>query len=52
MFEPRDAAAIAFAVGYESAFQFRRDYARMDAMPPVRDMARFKDETVAAPLFG
>jgi AraC-like DNA-binding protein len=42
LFEPRDAAAIAFAVGYESASQFSREYARMYGMPPVRDMARFK----------
>jgi AraC-like DNA-binding protein len=42
LFEPRDAAAIAFAVGYESASQFSREYARMYGMPPVRDMARFR----------
>lgn len=42
LFEPRDAAAIAFSVGYESASQFSREYARMYGMPPVRDIARFK----------
>jgi transcriptional regulator GlxA family with amidase domain len=42
LFEPRDAAAIAFSVGYESASQFSREYARMYGMPPVRDMARFR----------
>lgn len=42
LFEPRDAAAIAFSVGYESASQFSREYARMFGLPPVRDMARFK----------
>jgi AraC-like DNA-binding protein len=42
LFEPRDAASIAFAVGYESPSQFNREYARMFGMPPVRDAARFK----------
>ena len=42
LFEPRDAAAIAFSVGYESASQFSREYARMYGLPPVRDVARFK----------
>jgi AraC-like DNA-binding protein len=42
LFEPRDAAAIAFSVGYESASQFSREYARMFGLPPVRDVARFK----------
>ena len=42
LFEPRDAAAIGFSVGYESASQFIREYTRMFGMPPVRDAARFK----------
>lgn len=42
LFEPRDAASIAFAVGYESASQFNREYARMFGLPPGRDVARFK----------
>lgn len=42
LFEPRDAAAIAFSVGYESPSQFSREYARMFGLPPVRDVARFK----------
>ncbi len=42
LFEPRDAAAIAFSVGYESPSQFSREYARMFGMPPVRDVERFK----------
>lgn len=42
LFEPRDAAAVAFSVGYESPSQFSREYARMFGLPPVRDMARFK----------
>jgi AraC-like DNA-binding protein len=54
IFEPRDAAAIAFSVGYESASQFSREYARMYGLPPVRDVARFKTpaarRTAAIPL--
>ncbi|WP_429529902.1 AraC family transcriptional regulator N-terminal domain-containing protein [Pseudomonas frederiksbergensis] len=42
LFDPRDAASIAFSVGYESASQFSREYARLFGMPPVRDAARFK----------
>lgn len=42
LFEPHDAASVAFAVGYESASQFSREYARMFGLPPVRDVARFK----------
>lgn len=42
LFEPHDAASVAFSVGYESASQFSREYARMFGLPPVRDMARFK----------
>lgn len=54
LFEPRDAASIAFSVGYESASQFNREYARMFGLPPGRDVARFKSPadraTVAAIL--
>jgi AraC-like DNA-binding protein len=42
LFEPRDAASIAFTVGYESASQFSREYARLFGMPPARDAARFR----------
>jgi len=42
LFEPRDAASIAFAVGYESASQFNREYARLFGLPPGRDVARFR----------
>ncbi|WP_081497322.1 AraC family transcriptional regulator [Acidovorax sp. CF316] len=42
LFEPRDAASAAFAVGYESASQFNREYARLFGLPPARDVARFK----------
>ena len=34
---PGDAAGVAFAVGYESASQFSREYARLFGLPPVRD---------------
>jgi AraC-like DNA-binding protein len=50
LFETRDAAAIAFSVGYESASQFSREYARMFGLPPVRDMARFKTPEISAPI--
>lgn len=39
---PRDAAAAAFAVGYESASQFSREYARAFGAPPARDIARLR----------
>jgi AraC-like DNA-binding protein len=42
LFEARDAGSVAHAVGYESASQFSREYARMFGMPPGRDAARFK----------
>lgn len=41
LFESRDAAAIAFSVGYESPSQFSREYARMFGLPPIRDVSRF-----------
>jgi transcriptional regulator GlxA family with amidase domain len=47
LLEPRDAASIAFAVGYESASQFSREYARFFGMRPARDMARFKASVVS-----
>lgn len=42
LFGPRDTASVAFSVGYESASQFNREYARMFGLPPARDVARFK----------
>jgi AraC-like DNA-binding protein len=33
-----DAASAAFAVGYESASQFNREYSRLFGQPPMRDM--------------
>ncbi|MDN3563930.1 AraC family transcriptional regulator [Paeniroseomonas aquatica] len=49
LFEPRDAAAIAFSVGYESASQFSREYSRLFGMPPVRDAARFRTPAPSSP---
>jgi len=43
LFESKDARNIAYAVGYESASQFSREYSRMFGMSPIRDIARFKD---------
>lgn len=37
-----DAARAAYAVGYESASQFSREYARAFGEPPVRDIARLR----------
>lgn len=48
LFETRNAASIAFAVGYESASQFSREYARLFGMPPAKDAATFKSPTGAA----
>lgn len=44
---PGDVAATAFAVGYESASQFSREYRRQFGEPPSRDAARLR-ETVGA----
>lgn len=50
LFETQNAAAIAFTVGYESASQFSREYARLFGLPPARDAARFKTPAgVSAP---
>ena len=42
LFDTLDAASVAFNVGYESASQFSREYARLFGLPPVKDAARFK----------
>jgi len=42
-----DVATIGFAVGYESASQFSREYSRMFGAPPGRDAARLRQ---VAPL--
>ena len=40
MAEPGDVAGVAFAVGYESASQFSREYRRYFGLPPGQDAAR------------
>jgi AraC-like DNA-binding protein len=42
-----DVAAVGFAVGYDSASQFSREYSRMFGAPPGRDVARLRQ---VAPL--
>ncbi|MEP6502463.1 MAG: AraC family transcriptional regulator, partial [Betaproteobacteria bacterium] len=42
-----DVAAVGFAVGYESASQFSREYSRLFGAPPGRDAARLR---AVAPL--
>jgi AraC-like DNA-binding protein len=46
--EPGDVAATGFAVGYESASQFNREYRRMFGAPPGRD-ARTQRAATGAP---
>ena len=38
-----NAGSAGFAVGYESASQFTREYARMFGMPPRRDIERLQE---------
>lgn len=40
--EPGAVASVAFSVGYESASQFSREYARQFGLPPARDVARLR----------
>ncbi len=42
LFDTLDATTIAYTVGYESASQFSREYARLFGLPPGQDAARFK----------
>ena len=39
-----DAAAAGHSVGYESASQFSREYRRLFGAPPVRDIARLREQ--------
>ncbi len=41
----KSVTSAAFEVGYESATQFSRDYARVFGLPPARDTARILGET-------
>jgi len=45
--DAEDVAAVGFAVGYDSASQFSREYSRMFGAPPGRDAARLRQ---VAPL--
>ena len=47
---PGNAAHVAFTVGYESASQFSREYARQFGLPPARDAARLLAKGEAAAL--
>jgi AraC-like DNA-binding protein len=38
-----DATSVAYQVGYESATQFNREYARLFGQPPIRDVHRFRE---------
>lgn len=40
--ERLEAARVAYAVGYESASQFSREYARLFGLPPARDAIRLR----------
>lgn len=46
--QPGNVASVAFAVGYESASQFSREYARQFGSPPARDAARLSAAGEAA----
>ncbi|GAA3673913.1 hypothetical protein GCM10022398_18150 [Acetobacter lovaniensis] len=41
-----DAAEAGFAVGYDSPSQFSRDYRRMFGVPPARDAARLRGDSM------
>lgn len=47
LFDTLDVTSIAYTVGYESASQFSREYARLFGLPPARDAARFKTPGVS-----
>ncbi|WP_093632065.1 AraC family transcriptional regulator [Streptomyces sp. 3213.3] len=46
----RDIADIGFAVGYDSASQFSREYRRAFGRPPGQDALRLRGETVPSPV--
>lgn len=47
--EKLDAAAVAFAVGYDSPSQFSREYRRIFGAPPLRDIARLRHDPIRNP---
>ncbi len=44
--ESLDAADAAYRVGYESATQFSREYARLFGLPPISDIKRLREEAM------
>jgi AraC-like DNA-binding protein len=44
--EPGDVGAAGFAVGYDSASQFSREYRRMFGVPPSRDALELRKAAV------
>lgn len=50
LFDTLDATSIAYKVGYESASQFNREYARLFGLPPARDAAKFRPPAPARGL--
>jgi transcriptional regulator GlxA family with amidase domain len=38
-----NATSVAFSIGYESANQFSREYARQFGAPPARDAGRLRE---------
>ena len=47
---PAEAAQVAYAVGYESASQFSREYARLFGLPPIRDASRLRGDWAMADI--
>ncbi len=45
--EKREATQVAYAVGYESASQFSREYARQFGAPPARDAERLRSADIS-----
>jgi transcriptional regulator GlxA family with amidase domain len=52
LFDTLDATSIAYTVGYESASQFNREYARLFGLPPAKDAARFRPPASVARVAG
>jgi AraC-like DNA-binding protein len=45
-----DAARAGYAVGYESASQFSREYARLFGAPPARDAQRLRGQATTTDI--
>jgi AraC-like DNA-binding protein len=45
-----DASRAAYAVGYESASQFSREYARLFGAPPARDAQRLRGQAATTDI--